>query len=117
METWILDIANNHAYLVYLIIGLVGIAEGPILAVLMGIMIKSGYFSFLPVYLTLMCADLLGDVGMYYLGYHYGKKFINRFGKKFNVTEEGVQKMENLYHKHKHKILFISKLTGGLGLP
>lgn len=117
MESWLLHIAANHAYLVYVVIGIAGIIEGPILAVLMGIMVRAGYFGFLPIYITLMLADLVGDIGMYYLGYHYGRRFVIRFGKRFSVTEESVQKMETLYHKHKHKILFISKLTGGLGLP
>ncbi len=117
MESWLLHIAENHAYLVYVVIGIAGIIEGPVLAVLMGIMVRAGYFGFMPIYITLMCADLVGDVGMYYLGYHYGRRFVVKFGKRFNVTEESVQKMENLYHKHKNKILFISKLTGGFGLP
>ena len=117
MEDWLINIATNHTHLVYIVIGIAGIIEGPILAVLMGIMVKSGYFNFLPVYITLMCADLVGDVGMYYLGYHYGKRFINRFGKRFNVTEESVQKMETLYHKHKHKILdFLQSLQKNLTL-
>lgn len=80
-----------------------------------GVIIKLGYFGFLPVYAALMAGDVLGDTFWYYVGYFYGHKFIIRFGKYFNITELNVEKVKDLFHKHKHPILFISKITNGFG--
>lgn len=63
-----------------------------------------------------MLGDLIGDVIWYQIGRHFGKPFIARFGKFFNITEEKVTKATEIFHKHKSKILIISKITNGFGL-
>jgi len=116
MESWLIEFGKNYEYLVYVVIAFVGIAEGPILSVLMGILLRLGYFSILPVYIALMAGDLIGDTILYMLGYRYGHNLVKKFKKWFKITDEGLSKVEDLYHKHKHKILIISKVTNGLGL-
>jgi membrane protein DedA with SNARE-associated domain len=116
LQHWLIQFGTQHAYLIYVVILIVAIAEGPILSVLLGILLRLGYFSVIPVYIALMAGDLIGDVGLYYLGYHYGKSVVKKFKKIFNFSEEKIEKVETLFHAHHYKILFISKLTNGFGL-
>ena len=116
MEQWLIQFGLHHQFLVYVPVTIVAILEGPILSMFFGVLLKLGYFSLIPVYASLMLGDLIGDVVWYYIGYHYGRSAIKRFGKKFNITEEGVERVEKRFHENKTKILFISKITNGFGL-
>lgn len=113
---WIVNIATNHDVLVYALIIVLACAEGPILSMLFGVLIRFDLFPFWPVYAALMAGDLIGDIVWYYIGYRYGHGFIRRFGHRFGITEESVARMTKFFHKYKHPILFISKITNGLGL-
>ena len=115
MQHWLIQFGMNHQYLVYIPIVAVAIVEGPVLSMAFGVLLRLGYFSFLPVYAALMLGDVIGDVGWYYVGYHYGQSAIKRFGARFGVTEEKVEKAKKLFHENKAKILFVSKITNGLG--
>jgi len=115
MQDWLISLSTNHIIWVYIFIILLACAEGPFLSMIFGVLIKLGYFSFLPVYIALMVGDLLGDVFWYYLGFFYGHRFIIRFGKYFNITEQNVESVTKIFHKHRHPILFISKITNGFG--
>jgi membrane-associated protein len=115
MQAWILDLSQNHAVIVYVVIIVIAIVEGPILSVLFGVIIKSGAFPFWPVYLALMAGDVIGDAGWYYIGRNFGMRFVNRFGKYFSLTEEKIDKVTKIFHKYHDKILIVSKLTSGFG--
>ena len=115
MQQWLISIATNHDFLVYLIVVILSCLEGPFLSLLAGVLLNVGYFSFFPLYFALMLGDLIGDVVWYYIGHHFGHRFIKRFGKYFHITEEGITKMTEVFHKHKYPILFISKATNGFG--
>ncbi len=115
MQEWIIHIASQHEHLIYGITVLLACAEGPILSMIFGVLLKLGYFSFFPVYAALMIGDLIGDVVWYQIGYRYGHGFIRRFGKYFDISEESVLKVKHIFHRHKDSILFISKITNGFG--
>ncbi|MFA6554064.1 MAG: DedA family protein [Candidatus Paceibacterota bacterium] len=115
MQEWLIQLVTVHPYVVYAIIIVTACAEGPILSLIGGVLIKLGYFSFIPLYVALMVGDLLGDALWYNIGRYYGHRFIKRFGKYFDITEESVIKVTDIFHKYKHHILFISKITNGLG--
>lgn len=116
MQQWLIQFGMHHQYLVYIPVVLAAVLEGPLLSMVFGLLLRLGYFSFIPVYAALMLGDLIGDVAWYYIGYHYGRSAIRRFGKRFNITEKGVEKTEKLFLKNKTKILLISKVTNGFGL-
>ena len=115
MQEWLTNLSVNHVYLVYLVIILFACAEGPILSMIFGVLIKLNLFHFWPVYTALMLGDVLGDSAWYYVGRRYGHRFIARFGKYVNVTEEAVAKVTAVFHTYKHPILFISKISNGFG--
>jgi membrane protein DedA with SNARE-associated domain len=116
MQEFLLALSTNHIYLVYFLIIVLACAEGPMLSVLCGILIKAGLFDFWPVYMALMVGDLIGDTIWYEIGRHLGHPFIARFGKYFGITEEKIARATEIFHKHKNRILLISKITNGFGL-
>ena len=79
MQEWLINLSTNHTIWVYIFIVFFAFAEGPYLSLVLGVVLKFGYFSFIPVYLALMFGDLIGDVFWYYVGYFYGHGFIKRF--------------------------------------
>ena len=99
----------------YLIVFILAIAEGPVIMTISGFFLRIGEFSFWPLYLTLMAGDLAADTLWYAVGYHWGRPFIEKYGKFVSISQELVQKTENAFHRHQNKILFLSKITMGLG--
>lgn len=116
MQEWLIHFASVHHYVVYFIVIILAGIEGPIFSMIFGVLIKLGYFTFWPAYISLMLGDLFGDTIWYHVGRRYGHGFIKRFGKYVSVTEENVEKMASIFHKHKYTILFASKISNGLGL-
>jgi len=80
-----------------------------------GILLRLGFFYFLPIYLSLMLGDFAADIAWYWIGFYSGRSFVERFGKYFSLTPEVVERVEFFFHKHQDKILFISKITMGFG--
>ncbi|NDB60991.1 DedA family protein [bacterium] len=116
MQEWLIHVSSNHEYTIYFLIIVLASIEGPILAMLFGVLIKLGYFDFLPIYTTLVIGDLIGDSVWYSIGRRFGHRFVGRFGKYFNVDDYKIEKVDKVFHKYKHYILFISKISNGFGL-
>lgn len=115
LQHTVVYLVTYYPVLVYGAIILISFVEGPILALLCGILYRLGYFHIIPIYLALMAGDLIGDCVWYFMGYKFGHRFIKRFGKYFNVHEKNINKVEHIFHTYKDYILIISKLTMGLG--
>lgn len=112
---WFIDFGTHHEYLVYLVIILTSSFEGPILALVAGLLLRMGFLSIIPIYICLMIGDLLGDTFWYWIGRTFGHKFIKNFGGYFHITENSVRSVERIFHKYSDTILIVSKLTMGLG--
>jgi membrane protein DedA with SNARE-associated domain len=106
---------NQISYYKYFLVFLFSIIEGPVVMTFSGFLWRNDYFNFLPLYLALMAGDLTADVLWYSVGYFGGIKFIEKYGKFFNISEEKVLKFKNSFHNHQTKILFWSKITMGFG--
>ena len=86
------------------------IIEGPIIAVICGFLVTLKVFNPLLVYVILVLGDIVGDGGIYYLGYS-GKRFL----KYFKVTEEKLEKAKTYFRDNHKKAIFMSKLVHGIG--
>lgn len=89
--------------------------EGPIVMLLSGILIRSGFFDFWPIYFLLMAGDLIGDATWYWIGRRGGRTFIEKYGRFVSVTNERIERVEKFFQSHHTSILFISKITMGFG--
>jgi membrane-associated protein len=81
-----------------------------------GVAIRLGYLSLIPAYACIMLGELIGDVGWYYVGYHWGERFARRFGKYIGITDGNIATAKRLFQQYDQRILFSSKLTTGFGL-
>jgi membrane protein DedA with SNARE-associated domain len=115
MQEWLISIYTAHHYSIYAVIFVVGFAEGPIVSMICGAILALGFLSFWPVYIVLILGDLVGDAMWYSIGRKFGEKFIGRFGKYFNITDNHIIKIKNIFQKYKNYLLFFSKITNGLG--
>ena len=100
----------------YPIIFIGTIVEGPLLMIASGFLLRLGVLSLIPLYFTLWAADLLADIGWYYVGYFFADRFVARFGRYFGVTPELFAKAKGLFARYHDKILLISKATIGFGM-
>ncbi len=112
---WIRTFGAAHEYLVYAAMVVLACVEGPWMALVCGVLIEIGDLRFLPVYTALMLGDLIGDAGWYGIGRRYGHRFVERYGRYVNITEDGVERMTRLFHRYKDSVLFLSKVTNGFG--
>lgn len=92
-----------------------GIVEGPVVMMISGFLVRTGFFIFWPIYLILVAADLTGDVVWYLVGRHGGRPLAEKYGHFLNISPDGIERAEKFFHNHQTKILFISKLTTGFG--
>lgn len=101
----------------YPIIFLTTVVEGPIIMTMSGLLVRLGLADFWPIYITLMAGDLVGDTIWYWVGYHFAHPLASKFGKFFGLTHERIDKTKAIFQSHPKKILFLSKITMGFGLP
>jgi membrane protein DedA with SNARE-associated domain len=90
--------------------------EGHIISLIVGFSARLGIINPFWGGALIVIGNLLGDTALYWLGFHQGKRAIRRWGKYFDLTDSSVEKAREIFHAHKSKILFTSKVTNGFGL-
>jgi membrane protein DedA with SNARE-associated domain len=88
----------------------------PVVMIAAGYFIHIGQLDFWLAYGTIVAADIVGDIGWYWVGRVGARPFLLRFGHHFNITAELIDKLEGRFHKYHERILIISKLTMGFGV-
>ena len=94
----------------YIILIPLAIIEGPIVTVLCGFLVTLKVFNPLLVYIVMVLGDIVGDAGIYYIGYS-GKKFL----KYFRITEDKLEKAKQYFKYNHKKAITMSKLVHGIG--
>ena len=90
------------------------ILEGPVATLAAAILASLGAFNVLIVLILSIIGDMVGDVILYGLGYHYGMGFVRHAGKYIGITEKLVLRMEKYFTRHGGKTIFAVKSTTGL---
>lgn len=88
----------------------------PFVGMTAGLLARLGYMDVWVVWAVLLFTALAGDVGWYWVGYHWGEGFARRFGRFVSITSEHVEGVKKIFHKYHAPILLISKVTNGFGL-
>lgn len=94
----------------YIILMPLAIIEGPIVAVICGFLITLKVLNPFWVYIILVAGDIVGDGGIYYIGYK-GKRFL----KYFRITDEKLEKAKTYFRDNHKKAIIMSKLVHGIG--
>jgi membrane protein DedA with SNARE-associated domain len=90
------------------------IVEGPVATIIAAMLASLGAFNVFVVLLFSILGDIIGDVILFGLGYHYGMGFVRRVGKYMGITEKLVMRMEKYFAAHGGKTIFAVKSTTGL---
>lgn len=115
MQEFLLAFGASHQYIVYPLIVLIGLAEGPFISMICGVILSLGFLELVPVYISLMLGDLLGDVVWYEFGSRWGHRFVARFGKYFGVDEVMITKIKEIFTRYHNSVLLLSKISNGFG--
>jgi membrane protein DedA with SNARE-associated domain len=70
----------------YIILPPLSLLGQPLVGMVSGVLVRLGYLDPFIIYIVLVATAVAGDIVLYFIGYHYGERFINRFGKYFSIT-------------------------------
>ena len=93
------------------------VIEGPIVTIIAGVLASLGVLSPIPTYLTVVAADLTGDVLYYSLGRWWLKPVLTKLTRLFKVSMKTIEKVESSLRRNQGKVLFFAKLSHVLGMP
>jgi len=92
--------------------------EGPLFAILVGVIISQGLLLFWPSYIILLFGDIIPDSAYYFIG-RFGsrKNLMEKYGSKSKLLTNNVDILRKLWNEHGKKTMFFSKLAYGLSTP
>ncbi len=93
------------------------VLEGPVVTVIAGFLSSVGVFSLIPTFLTIVVADLTGDVFYYSLGRWWLTSALTKLTNLFKVNPKIIDKLEGDLRTNKGKVLFLGKLSHIFGVP
>jgi len=94
----------------YLVLFPIAVVEGPIITVLAAFLATRGVMNIYLVFVTVVLADMFGDVAHYALGKYGQATLIPKYGKYFGVTESRLRYVESKFERANiWKTIFIGK--------
>lgn len=101
----------------YVAIFLAMLVEGPIITAAAAFGAALGFFNIWIILILAILGDLVADLIYYAIGYFSRVTFIEKFGHRFGLSRERMQKLEHLLHTHPTKTLLFIKLAPVLPTP
>jgi len=113
----ILSHALNAANIIkYPLISVGAFAEGPVIMIATGFLLKHHLLKLFPLVIALVVGDLLGDVLWYCVGRYGAEPIMRKYGTWLGFTPTMFEKLKGLFLNHHKNILLVSKVTLGFGL-
>ncbi len=84
--------------------------EGPIAAIVGGMLAATGAMSIIGVFFVILVANVLSDIVYYILGRYGGRTFVKHFGKYLGVTEARIDALEKHAEEHGGKTIIMAKI-------
>jgi len=79
-----------------------------------GFLYKLGLFKFWHILFVLFVGYFLNGYGWYAIGRWGGRSILEKWGPRFFLTKERIEKLEGYFKKHTTKSLLISRVTYGI---
>lgn len=88
--------------------------EGTNIMLLAGFLYKLGIFKFWNVLAVLFVGYIINGYAWYAIGRFGGRKILDKWGFRFFLTKQRLEKLESYFKKHTTKALIITRITYGI---
>jgi membrane protein DedA with SNARE-associated domain len=79
-----------------------------------GVLIAEGKMNLYAVFCVAILGSLFGALCNYYLAMFVGRRFLQRWGKYFFISQNSLQKMDHFFANHGHISTFTGRLIPGI---
>ena len=100
----------------YLILFPLAIVEGPIIAVIAGLLCSRGFLNPLLVYIIIVSGDLVGDSFCYSLGRWGKSKLLQKIIKRLGLNKNKMDRIRVFFDSNPAKTISLSKIILGIGV-
>ena len=76
-----------------------------------GFLVEQGEMDFWLVALAATIGSIVGSMASYWIGEHFGEKFVKRFGKYFLLNEHHLKLSENFFRKYGPVAIFVCRFV------
>jgi undecaprenyl-diphosphatase len=88
------------------------IAPGETIVMAGGVVAGQGEIQLLPLIGLVWICAVLGDTTSFYIGRRLGRRFLERHGPRFKITEERLEQVESYFERHGGKTILIGRFIG-----
>ena len=88
------------------------VAPGETIVIAGGVIAGQGEIELLPLIGLVWACAVLGDTTSFYIGRRLGRRFLERHGPRFKITEERLQQVESYFDRHGGKTILIGRFVG-----
>lgn len=101
----------------YLILFPLVVIEGPIVTIIAGFLASLGQLNIFICYPLVVTGDIVGDLFMYAQGRWGGKPAVEKWGRRFGIKPDLVERLERHFAERPGRTLVIGKLSHFFGGP
>ncbi|HEX6584716.1 MAG TPA: VTT domain-containing protein [Thermoleophilaceae bacterium] len=88
------------------------VAPGETIVIAAGVIAGQGEIQLLPLIGLVWTCAVLGDTTSFYIGRRLGRRFLERHGPRFKITEERLEQVESYFERHGGKTILIGRFIG-----
>jgi membrane protein DedA with SNARE-associated domain/membrane-associated phospholipid phosphatase len=88
------------------------IAPGETIVMAGGVIAGQGEIQLIPLIGLVWFCAVLGDTTSFYIGHRLGRRFLERHGPRFKITEARLQQVESYFDRHGGKTILIGRFIG-----
>jgi membrane protein DedA with SNARE-associated domain/membrane-associated phospholipid phosphatase len=88
------------------------VAPGETIVLAGGVIAGQGEIHLLPLIGLVWVSAVLGDTTSFFVGRRLGRRFLERRGSRFGITEERLQHVESYFERHGGKTILIGRFIG-----
>jgi undecaprenyl-diphosphatase len=88
------------------------VAPGETVVMAGGVVAGQGTIQLLPLIGVVWACAVIGDTTSFYIGKRLGRRFLERHGPRFKITEERLQQVESYFDRHGGKTILIGRFIG-----
>jgi undecaprenyl-diphosphatase len=88
------------------------VAPGETVVIAGGVVAGQGEIQLVPLIGLVWVCAVLGDTTSFYIGRRLGRRFLERHGPRFKITEERLEQVERYFDRHGGKTILIGRFIG-----